>query len=193
MKIVVSEFLTLDGVMQGPGNDEPDFDRRGWNLRYMDETGEAYKKDELLNAEGFLLGEVTYLGLGRSWPHIEMGVISEKMNGLKKYVVSATLTPEQLTWNNSEQIKDNVVEEIKKLKETPGKDLLVYGSSVLVQMLIQNNLVDEYRLMVHPVILGEGKKLFKDGLDQKALTLVETKTTPSGVVILTYVPEKQAA
>lgn len=190
MKIVVSEFVTLDGVMQGPGNDEPNFDRRGWNLPYMDEAAGQYKTDELLAADALLLGETTYLGFAASWPGIDEGAVSDQMNGLKKYVVSPTLEPDKLTWNNSVQIKNNVVEEITKLKQAPGKDILVYGSSVLVQTLIQNNLVDEYRLMVHPIILGEGKRLFQDGLDQKTLKLVETKTTPSGLVILTYVTGK---
>jgi dihydrofolate reductase len=189
MKIVISEFLTLDGVMQGPGNDEPNFPRRGWNLPYMDEAGEQYKTDELLGADGLLLGEVTYLSFANSWPKIEMGTVSDKMNGLKKYVVSPTLKPEQLTWNNTEHIKGDMVEAVQKLRQTPGKDIVVYGSATLVQSLIQNDLVDEYRLMVHPVILGEGKRLFQDGLDKKTLKLVEAKAIPSGVVILTYVPE----
>lgn len=189
MKLVVSAFVTLDGVMQGPGNDEKEFDRGGWNIPYMDDSAIKYKTDELLAADGLLLGEVTYRGFAASWPHIEMGVLSDQMNGLKKYVVSADLTIEELTWNNSKQIKNNVVEEIKKLKAASGKDLLVYGSATLVQTLIENDLVDEYRLMVHPIILGKGKHIFQDGLPQKRLTLVRTDTTPSGLALLTYVPE----
>ncbi len=192
MKIVVSEFVTLDGVMQGPGNDEPDFDRGGWNIPYMDDEAIKYKTDELLAADALLLGEITYLSFAGSWPNIDMGAMSDQMNSLKKYVVSPTLKPEELTWNNSQHITGDVVEEIKKLRQAPGKDILVYGSATLVQTLIQNDLVDECRLMVHPIILGKGKRLFQDGLDQKALKLVGTKTTPSGLVVLTYVPEKQA-
>jgi dihydrofolate reductase len=189
-KLIISEFVTLDGVMQGPGNDEPGFPRGGWNPPYMDEEAGQYKLDELLAADVMLLGEETYRRFAASWPQIDIGPMSDHINSMKKCVVSATLKPEELTWNNSEQIKDNVVEELKKLKETPGKDILVYGSATLVQTLIQNDLVDEYRLQVHPVILGMGKRLFQEGLDQKALTLVEAKTTPSGQVLLTYIPEK---
>ena len=187
MKIVISEFLTLDGVMQGPGEDEPNFDRRGWNLPYMDDAAAKNKEDELVAADALLLGEWTYLSFANSWPKItDLGVISEKMNGLKKYVVSPNLKPEQLTWNNSEHIKDNPVEEIRKLRQAEGKDILVYGSATLVQTLVQEDLVDEYRLMVHPIILGKGKKLFQDGLDKKELRLVSAETLPTGLVVLTY-------
>lgn len=189
-RIIVTEFVTLDGVMQGPGNDEPDFDRGGWNLPYMDQEAGKYKVDETLAADALLLGETTYLGFAASWPSIDMPPLSDQMNSMKKYVVSETLTPEQLTWDNTEQIKENIVETIAKLKQGPGKDILVHGSSVLVQTLIQNDLVDEYRLMIHPIILGKGKLLFKEGLDQKTLELQSTKTFPSGIVLLTYTNKK---
>lgn len=189
-KLIITEFVTLDGVMQGPGNDEPNFDRRGWNMPYMDEVAGKYKLDEMLAADVLLMGETTYLSFKDFWPNVDIGAMSDQANSMKKYVVSPTLKPEQLTWNNSEHIKDNVVEELKKLKHLPGKDILVWGSAMLVQTLIQNDLVDEYHLQIHPIILGEGKKLFKDGLDQKTLKLVETKTTPSGLVLLTYIPDQ---
>jgi dihydrofolate reductase len=185
-KLVLSEFVTLDGVMQGPGNDEPNFERRGWNIPYMNEEAAKYKEDELLAADALLLGEITYRGFAKSWPNIEMGVISDRMNGMKKYVVSPTLKPAELTWNNSEHIKENIVEELKKLKAAPGKDILVYGSGQLAQALIQNDLIDEYRLQLHPIILGEGKRLFGEGLDQKTLEFVSAKTVSTGIVLLTY-------
>ncbi len=185
MKIVVSEFVTLDGVMEAPGMVEG-FDRAGWNLPYMDEQAGKYKYEELLAADGLLLGGVTYRSFAESWPSANMGDLSDQMNNLAKYVVSPDLTTKELTWNNTHQIKDNVIDEITKLRQQPGKDLLVYGSGVLVQTLVQNNLVDEYRLMVHPVILGAGKRLFEEGLDKKELSLVSTKSFPKGVVVLTY-------
>jgi dihydrofolate reductase len=184
-KIIVTEFITLDGVIEDPGGSE-EHPESGWNLSYMNEEAEQYKLEELKAADTQLLGAVTYRGFAATWPTINAGAFSDLMNGMKKYVVSSTMKPEELTWNNSRQIKENVVEEITKLKEEPGKDILVAGSSVLVQTLIKNDLVDEYHLQLHPIILGTGRRLFKEGLDRKDLNLKEVKALSNGLLLLTY-------
>lgn len=187
-KIIISIFVTLDNVMEAPGT-EKGFDRGGWNLPYMDDEAGKFKYEEMLAAEGMLLGAVTYKAFAAFWPTANLGEFSDTLNSLTKYVVGPDLTPEELTWQDTHHIKDNIVEEISQLRQKPGKDLLVYGSATLIQTLVQHDLVDEYRLMIHPVILGKGKKLFQDGLDKKELRLVSTKTFPTGLVLLTYTPK----
>lgn len=190
-RIIVSEFVTLDGVMQGPGPEEG-FDRAGWTMPYADDEAEKSNLDLVLSVDALLLGGVTYKVFAGAWPNIDIGAFSDQMNSMKKYVVSATLTDDDLVWSNTTQIKDNVVDELKKLKEEDGKDILVNGSATLVQTLVQNDLVDEYRLMVYPVILGAGKHLFQEGLDVKNLKLADSKTFSSGIVQLTYALDKDA-
>jgi dihydrofolate reductase len=161
-----------------------------WTFQFGSEEQQKFKFDELKASDALLLGRVTYDGFAAAWPHMieETGEYGEMMNGYPKYVVSTTL--EKVEWNNSRLIKGNIAEEVSKLKQLPGKDILVFGSCSLVHTLMQLDLIDEYRLMVFPVVLGSGKRLFGDGIDKKVLRLAETKTFSSGVVVLTYRPVK---
>ena len=182
-KVVVSEFVALDGVMEAPHEWQGPF----WH----DEMGQ-YKFEELFASDALLLGRVTYEGFAAAWPSMtdEAG-FADRMNSLPKYVASTTL--HEAEWNAS-LIKGDVAEEIARLKQQPGQDILVFGSADLVHTLIQHGLVDEYRLMIHPVVVGKGKRLFREGVDMTALRLVDTRTFPSGVLVLTYHPaEKEGA
>ncbi len=181
--VVVSEFVSLDGVMEDPS----------WTFRFESEDRDQYKFDELSAADALLLGRVTYEGFAAAWPGMEeqTGEYGAWMNGYPKYVASTTLE-EPLEWNAS-LIGDDIAEEISRLKEQDGKDILVFGSAALVDTLVEHDLVDEYRIMVFPVVVGSGKRLFGDGIDTKVLRLVETKTFDSGVVVLTYRPAEREA
>lgn len=179
-KLVVSEFMTVDGVMENPQ----------WTFAYGSEEQEKFKFEELKASDALLLGRVTYEGFAAAWPNMleQTGEYGKMMNGYAKHVVSATLT--EVTWNNSSLIKDNLLEEVVKLKRQPGKDILVFGSGTLVQSLIKLELVDEYRLMVFPVLTGSGKRLFGEGLPERGLRLVETRRFSSGVAVASYEPVK---
>lgn len=181
-KVIVSMFVTLDGVMEAPDK---------WSFQFMSEEQEKFKFGELAGSDALLLGRVTYEGFAAAWPHMteQAGEYADMMNNYPKYVISTTL--EEAEWNNSQLIKRNLTEEVNKLKQQPGKDILVFGSGDLVHTLMQHDLIDEYRLMVFPVVVGSGKRLFRDGSDRKVLKLVDTKTFSSGVVVLTYQPEKK--
>jgi dihydrofolate reductase len=187
-RIVVTEFVTLDGVMEDPGGAEK-FERGGWAFQFdRGPEGNKFKVDELFASDAALLGRVTYQGFAAAWPS-RTGEFADKMNGMPKYVVSTTL--KQADWNNSMLIKSNILEEISRLKALPGRDILVAGSAQLVQTLMQHDLVDEYRLMVFPVILGKGKRLFNEDSKQHALQLVEAKPVgTAGVLTLIYRPER---
>jgi len=179
-KIIVSEYVTLDGIMEDPGGG-------GWSFPFWSEESAKFKADELFASDGLLLGRVTYEGFAAAWPTMPgTGEYGERMNGFPKYVVSTTL--ETLEWNNSRRVTGNVVEAIATLKQEPGQDILIFGSGALVQSLMPHNLIDEYRLMVHPIVLGKGKRLFPEGSDKITLKLVETKTFASGIVVLSYQP-----
>lgn len=185
-KLIVSEFVSLDGTMEAPGN-EGTFAHSGWTMGYGGEEFNKFKFDELMAADSLLLGRITYEGFAAAWPKMEDEAgFADKMNGMAKYVVSTTLGDPE--WNNSYLIKENVADEVRKLKEQPGKDILVYGSSVLLQTLMEENLVDEYRLLVYPVILGAGRKLFKEGIYAK-LNLAETRTLDANITFLSYKPD----
>jgi dihydrofolate reductase len=188
-RIVVSEFVSLDGVMEDPGGAEK-FKHGGWSFKFRDDQVPKYKLDELSASDALLLGRVTYEGFAKSWPSVKDDVVfADKMNSMAKHVVSTTL--KTVDWNNSKLIKTNVPEEVRKLKQQPGKDILVYGSAKLVNTLLRHNLVDELRLMVHPVVLGSGRRLFDDHAETlKPLKLAESKTFPSGIVLLSYHPAK---
>lgn len=176
-KVIVSEFVTLDGVMEAPHQ---------WSFQFGSEEQEKYKFDELFACDALLLGRVTYQEFAAAWPNMTgTGAYGERMNSLPKYVVSTTL--QEVTWNAS-LIKDHIVEEVARLKTLPGQDVLVFGSGDLVQLLQQQDLIDEYRLMIFPVVVGRGKHLFRDGSAKKVWQLIETKTFGSGVVVLTYRP-----
>ena len=188
-RIVVTEFVTLDGVMEDPGGAEK-FERGGWAFQFdRGPEGDKFKGDELFASDAALLGRVTYKGFAAAWPS-RTGEFADKMNGMPKYVVSTTL--EKADWNNSTLIKSNVAEEVSRLKAMPGQDILVAGSAQLVHTLMQHDLVDEYRLMVFPVVLGKGKRLFNDGSERHALRLVEAKPVGlAGVITLVYHTERK--
>ena len=180
-KIVVTEFVSLDGVMEDPGGSE-NFKHGGWSFAFdRGKDGDKFKLDEALESEALLLGRVTYEGFAAAWPSRE-GEFADKFNNMPKYVVSSTL--DDAEWSNSTVIKGDIAAEVSRLKQQPVQDLLVYGSGELLGTRLQHGLVDELRLMVFPVVLGGGKRLFADGADMTALKLVETKPTGS-VVILT--------
>jgi dihydrofolate reductase len=193
-RIVVSEFVSLDGVMQAPGRREEDtsgsFKHGGWSFKFHDDQVPKYKLDELDASDALLLGRKTYEIFAGYWPKAkdDRG-FADKMNNLAKHVVSTTL--KRVDWNNSRLIKARVPDEVGKLRQQPGKDILVYGSAKLVKTLLQHDLVDELRLMVYPVVLGSGKRLFDDHAETlKTLKLAESKTFPSGIVLLSYHPAK---
>ncbi|MGD0750559.1 MAG: dihydrofolate reductase family protein [Anaerolineales bacterium] len=187
-KIIVSEFVTLDGIMDDPGGAEKS-ERGGWAFQFeRGPEGDKFKLDEVMEAEALLLGRVTYEGFAAAWPS-RTGEFAEKMNNMPKYVVSSTLVEPK--WNNSRLIKSNVIEEVSKLKASPGGDILVAGSGRLVNTLLQQALVDVFRLIVYPVILGKGKRLFNEGIANLPLRLEQAKPVGSGVVILVYHYERK--
>jgi dihydrofolate reductase len=185
-KIIVSEFVTLDGVMEDPGGADKTI-HGGWAFQFeRGPEGDKIKLDEVMEAEALLLGRITYEGFAAAWPS-RTGEFADKMNNMPKYVVSASL--KKAEWNNSKLIKNDIVGEVSKLKAMTGDDILVAGSGQLVHTLIQHKLIDEFRLMVYPVLLGSGKRLFRDGGRMK-LILAETKTFGSGIMLMRYHPEK---
>ncbi len=190
-KLVVTEFITVDGVIEDPGGSEGT-ERGGWAFEFnRGDDGDKFKLDETLEAEAQLLGRVTYDGFAAAWPS-RSGEFADKMNKSPKYVVSSTL--EEPPWENTTVINGNVAEEVAKLKQQPGGTILVHGSPQLVRTLFDQGLVDELRLMVFPVVLGKGKRLFDDGLGKSALQLVDSKPVgPDGVVILVYRPAVEPA
>jgi dihydrofolate reductase len=185
-KLVVTQFVTLDGVMEDPGGSEK-FERGGWAFQFdRGPDGDKFKFDEVMASDALLLGRVTYEGFADAWPS-RTGEFADKFNTMPKFVVSTTL--EEGAWNNTTVIKGNVAEEVSRLKEQSGRDILVNGSRALVDTLMEHDLVDEYRLMVFPVVLGRGKRLFGDRGETTPLRLVDTKPVgPDGVVVLTYEP-----
>jgi dihydrofolate reductase len=189
-KVVVSEFLTVDGVMQGPGGPDEDreggFQEGGWQLPYFDEAGGAAVAKGLAQTGGLLLGRKTYDIFAAYWPNQPAGdPFADILNKVPKHVASTTL-PEPLKWNNSTLIRGDLAAGVAELKRQPGDDLLVIGSGNLVQTLARNDLVDEYRLMIHPLVLGSGKRLFESGGVRVPLKLSASETTGTGVLILTY-------
>jgi dihydrofolate reductase len=190
-RIVVTEFVSLDGVMEDPGGGE-DFKYGGWTFEIeRGDEGDKFKLDETLSSEALLLGRKTYEGFAAAWPSMtdEVG-FADKFNSMPKYVVSSTLGDPE--WNNSAVLKGDMVEEVTKLREQLDGDIVVHGSAQLVQALVEHNLVDEFRLMVFPVVLGSGKRLFGETSDKKTLRLVDSKMVGEGVAILTYKPGEKA-
>jgi len=175
--LVVTEFLSLDGVMENPA----------WTFKYWNDEIAQFKGEESLASDALLLGRVTYQGFAAAWPQsTDLG--APYFNGVRKYVVSTTL--DKAEWNNSVLIKDNVVEEIRKLKQQEGTNITVHGSGNLVQTLIKHDLVDRYRLLIYPVVLGKGQRLFEDGTTA-TLKLVKTQAFSSGVTALIYEPNRE--
>ncbi|TMK72084.1 MAG: dihydrofolate reductase [Actinobacteria bacterium] len=183
-KIIVTEFVSLDGVMEDPGGAE-DFKHGGWTFEIDRGEGDKFKLDETMDTAALLLGRKTYEGFAAAWPSRE-GEFADKFNNMPKYVVSSTL--ESPEWNNSTVLKGDVVEAVKKLKQEQDGNIVVHGSRQLAQTLLENDLVDQLNLMMFPVVLGSGKRLFGDTADKKRLQLVESRTVGDGVLILVYEP-----
>ena len=184
-RLVVTEFVSLDGVVEAPGGGE-DFRHGGWSFEInRGEEGDRFKLDEALEAEALLLGRVTYEGFAAAWPSRD-GEFADKFNTMPKYVVSSTL--EDPEWNNSTVLSGDVADEVSKLKREQDGDIVVHGSPRLVQALVEHDLVDELRLMVFPVVLGSGKRLFGETSDRKRLRLADSRTVGDGVSILIYEP-----
>jgi dihydrofolate reductase len=192
-RIVVTEFVSLDGVMEDPGGAEG-FKHGGWSFRFdRSAEGDRFKLDELQASDALLLGRVTYQGFAQAWPSItDEGGFAEKMNSMRKYVVSATLTDTDATWDNTTVLRGDVATEVARLKAETSGDILVEGSCLLTHTLTQHRLVDEYRLMVFPIILGQGKRLFADTDDATRLTLVASATAGDGILMLVYRPTPMA-
>ena len=188
-KIVISEFVSLDGVTEDPAGDEG-FGRGGWvgEIKGRDEVDKV-KLDEALGAEALLLGRRSYEFFAARWPS-RRGDLADRLNRLPKYVVSSTL--EDPGWNNSTVLEGDAVNEISKLRQELDGEIVVYGSLQLVHTLIEHDLVDELRLMIYPVLLGAGERLFGETGDKKPMRLVDTRTVGGGVALLTYAPVRDA-
>jgi dihydrofolate reductase len=185
-RIVVTEFVSLDGVMQAPGGE--DFKYPGWSFEFdRGEDGDQFKLEETRASEALLLGRVTYEGFAGAWPSRD-GEFADKFNSMPKYVVSSTL--ESPEWNNTTVLNGDVVEEVTKLKQNVDGDIVVHGSAQLVHALVDNDLVDELRLMVFPVVLGTGKRVFGETSDKKTMRLVDSKTVGEGVPVLIFEPAR---
>jgi len=187
-ELIVAEFMTLDGVIQAPGGADEDteggFVHGGWTRPYWHDDIGAHFFDAMSNADAMLLGRKTWQIHGGAFEPMAGDPFADTLNNVQKYVVSTTLQSAS-AWRNSTLIRDNVVESVRKLKQQPGKNILLDGSSVLTKVLAENDLVDEYRLHVYPIVLGGGKKLFPEG-KRIDLTLVEASPLPTGVVYMRY-------
>jgi dihydrofolate reductase len=182
-KIIVTEFVSLDGVMEDPGGAE-DFKYGGWTFEIArGDEGDKFKLDETMESDALLLGRVTYEGFAEAWPTRE-GEFADKFNQMPKYVVSSTL--DSPDWNNTTVLEGDVVEAVRKLVDEQDGNIVVHGSAMLAQTLLENDLVDELRLMVFPVVLGAGRRLFGEMSDKKRLQLVESRAVGDGVAVLVY-------
>jgi len=192
-KVIVSEWMSLDGVVQAPGAADEDttggFEHGGWHLPYFDDISQRSVVEGIAEAGGFLLGRRTYAILAGYWPTAseEEQVIAEPLNTKPKYVASTTLT-EPLEWQNSTVLQGDVAEAVSALKQENGADLHVIGSTELVHTLLEHGLVDEFRLMIDPVVLGGGKRMFRDDGALRPLRLVESQVTTTGAILATYAP-----
>lgn len=195
-RIVASEFITLDGVIEAPGGGE-EFEHAGWSFEFdRGQDGDKFKFDELMAADVQLLGRVTYQGFAKAWPSMTgMGEFGEKMNAMPKYVVSSTLTAEEANWNNSTVVPgDDLAGGASLLKEQIAGDILIAGSAQLVRGLMERDLVDELRLMVFPIVLGSGKRLFGETSTKRRLRLTDSTPVGSdGILILTYTSARDAS
>jgi dihydrofolate reductase len=180
MRLVATEYLSLDGVFEEPGR---------WSGPFFNDEAGQFKWSELQASDALLLGRKTYEGFSAAWPTMKgTGEFGEKMNSMTKYVVSSTL--DKVEWPGSKLVKGDVAAEVRKLKKEPGHDLLLSGSAQLFNALMRENLIDLYRFMLHPVVLGKGRRLFAEGNDRRVLDLSETKRVGAGIVIAEYRPAK---
>jgi len=192
-RVIVNEFMTLDGVVQAPGAADEDttggFEHGGWHLRYFDDISQKWVVENLTETGGFLFGRHTFEIFAGYWPNApeEEQVLAQPLNTRPKYVASTTLT-EPLEWQNSTVLRGDVAEAVAALKQEEGDDLLVIGSTVLVQTLIEHDLVDEFRVMIDPLVVGGGKRIFRDDGAARRLRLVDSQTTTTGAILATYAP-----
>jgi dihydrofolate reductase len=192
MRVTATTFLTLEGVMQSPGGPEEDrsdgFEHGGWSFPYADEDFGRLVSGWFTQADAFLLGRRTYEIFAAFWPRVteEADPVAFRLNTLPKYVASRTL--ESVSWQGARLLHGDVAEEVARLKKQPGRELQVHGSGDLLQTLMAHDLVDEYRLFVYPVVVGSGRRLFRDGAPPRTLRLTEQTRTSTGVAVLTYVP-----
>ena len=194
-KVIADEWLTLDGVIQAPGQADEDpsggFQHGGWHVGYFDDLAQRQVVDSVVNAGGFLLGRRTYEIFAAHWPNAseEEQVLAEPLNAKPKYVATRTLA-EPLAWQNSTVLQGDVGDAVAGLKQEDGEDLHLIGSSQLAQTLVERDLVDEFRLMIDPVVVGGGKRLFRDDGVRRPLRLLDSQVTTTGVIIATFVPAK---
>jgi dihydrofolate reductase len=192
-KLIADEWMTLDGVIQAPGQADEDttggFQHGGWHVGYFDDLAQRWVVDSVVKAGGFVLGRRTYEIFAAHWPNAsgEEQVLAEPLNTKPKYVASQTLT-EPLAWEHSTVLQGDVAQAVAALKQEDGEDLHLIGSSQLVQTLVEHDLVDELRVMIDPVVVGGGKRLFRDDGVRRALRLVDSQVTTTGVIIATYAP-----
>jgi dihydrofolate reductase len=184
-RIVAAEYLSLDGVTEDPGP-AGEYEHRGWTVPYWNDEIAKWQTDQLFASDALLLGRVTYEEFVASWPLRSGDPFTDRMNSLPKYVASTTLQ-EPLEWNGT-LLKDDVFDAVTNLKQQPGEDILIYGSGALVNTLLPHNLIDEYRFMIYPLVLGTGKRFFGDGNDKTTLTLKRTETASTGVTMLVCEP-----
>ena len=186
-KLIVTEFVSLDGIIEDPGGSEGT-EQGGWSFRHPAPDSEQFKAEELRDSDVQLLGRVTYEGFAAAWPAMEeaTGDFGKKMNAMPKVVVSTTLT--EPAWNNTTVVSGSVTDEVARLKAQYDGDILVQGSATLVETLNEQDLVDEYHLMVHPVVLGRGKRLFGNGAAGTDLELVDSRKVGPNVLLLIYRP-----
>jgi dihydrofolate reductase len=192
MRLVVSDFMSLDGVIQAPGGAEEDteggFRHGSWSMPYFDvEAMGAAIGASMESTDALLFGRRTYLTMAGAWPGRAGDPFADRMNEMAKYVASRTLTPADVTWNNSTLLPaDSALDEVRRLKAKPGGDIQVMGSARLARTLIAEGLVDEYNLMIEPILLGGGKRLFPDDGEARPMELVSTTTAGTGVLICKY-------
>ncbi len=184
-RIVAAEYLSLDGVMEDPGP-AGEYEHRGWTVPYWNDEVSKWQTDQLFTSDALLLGRVTYDEFLASWPLRSGDPFTDRMNSLPKFVASTTLQ-EPLEWNST-LLEGEVGDAVAKLKDQPGEDILIYGSSALVNTLLAHKLIDEYRFMIYPLVLGTGKRFFRDGNDKSTLELMRAETSSTGVTMLVCEP-----
>ena len=184
-RIVAVEYLSLDGVIEDPGP-SGEYEHRGWTVPYWNDEIAKWQTDQLFASDALLLGRVTYEEFVASWPLRSGDPFTDRMNSLPKFVASTTLQ-EPLEWNST-LLEGDVVDAVASLKEQPGEDILIYGSGALVNALLPHKLIDEYRFMIYPLVLGTGERFFRDGHDKRTLTLKRAETASTGVAMLLCEP-----